>query len=197
MQSKPKSGVFLFSNSHSKYSILSVFIIFFISCQEVDMAKVKAMFNEEEAGIEVADSVQFSYKEGEYTRAIVTGKTVKRYIKTENKLVFSDGLLVKFYDQLNLNSVLKADYAENNDAEQIIVVSGNVYMENAKNEILETPELTWSIRDKKIYTDKAIKIKTPDHTIYGEGFNANENFSNYTIRKVKGIVSVDDEKGFQ
>ena len=167
------------------------------SCQENDMAKVRAMFNEQDADVEVADSVRFSYKEGEFIRAVVTGKTVKRYVTTQSKLEFTDGLLVKFYEQLKLISVLKADYAENNDAEQVVKISGNVYMENARNEILETQALTWNMRDKKIFTDKHIKIRTPDNVIYGVGFDANEDFSNYTIRRVNGIVAVDDAKGFQ
>lgn len=167
------------------------------SCQEVDMAKVKAMFNEKDADVELADSVKFTYKEGEYIRAVVTGKTIKRYTKSQNKLEFPDGLLVRFFEQLNLISVLKADYAENNDAEQAINVSGNVYMENSRYEILETQSLTWNMRDKKVFTDKAIKIKTLDNIIYGVGFDANEDFSNYTIRRVTGIVAVDDTKGFK
>lgn len=161
------------------------------------MAKVKAMFNEKDADVEIADSVKFTYKEGAYIRAIVTGKTIKRYTNSQNKLEFPDGLLVKFFEQLNLISVLKADYAENNDAEQLIKVTGNVYMENSRNEIMETQELTWNIRSKKVYTDKPIKIKTPDNIIYGIGFDSDEDFSNYTIRKVTGIVAVDDSKGFK
>ena len=155
------------------------------------------MFNEKDIDVEVADSVKFIYKEGAYIRAIVTGKTVKRYTNTQNKLVFPDGLLVKFYEQLNMISVLKANYAENDDAQQTINVSGNVYMENARNEIIETTQLTWNIRTKKIYTDKSIKIRTPDNIIYGVGFDSDEDFSNYTIRKVNGIVAVDDSKGFK
>lgn len=184
-----------------KLIILKVLIlgsfIFCLSCKENDMAKVKAMFDEKDADVEVADSVRFIYKEGKYTRAFVTGKTIKRYTKTQNKLEFPDGLFVRFYEELRLISILKADYAENNDGEQIIKVSGNVYMENEKYERLETPSLIWNVRAKRIYTDKAIKIKTIDNTIYGIGFDADENFSNYTIRKVTGIVSVDDDKGFK
>ncbi|HNE51456.1 MAG TPA: LPS export ABC transporter periplasmic protein LptC [Chitinophagales bacterium] len=173
------------------------FLVFFSSCQENDITKVKAMFNEKDVDVEVADSVKFIYKEGAYTRAIVTGKTVKRYTNTQNKLVFPGGLLVKFYEQLNLISILKANYAENDDAQQTINVSGNVYMENARNEIIETAQLTWNIRTKKIYTDKSIKIRTPDNIIYGTGFDSDEDFSNYTIRKVNGIVAVDDSEGFK
>ncbi len=167
------------------------------SCQENDMAKVKSMFNETDADMEVADSVRFTYKEGAYIRAVVTGKTVRRYTKTQNKLEFPDGLLVKFYDQLKLISVMKADYAEHNEEEQLIKVTGNVYMENARYETMETQELIWSIRNKRVYTDKPIKIKTTDNTIYGFGFDSDEDFSNYTIRKVTGIVAVDDAQGFK
>jgi LPS export ABC transporter protein LptC len=145
--------------------ILCAILLFLNSCQENDMAKVKSMFNEQDADVELADSVKFIYKEGAYIRAVVTGKTIKRYTKTQNKLEFPDGLLVKFFDQLNLISVLKANYAENNDAEQIIKVSGDVHMENARAEVLETQELTWNVRNKKISTDKPIKIKTPDNII--------------------------------
>lgn len=175
-------------------TLLSVVLL--ASCEENDIAKVKAMFDEKEVDVEVADSVQFIYKEDQYARAVVTGKTVKRYTRTQNKLEFTDRLIVRFYDQLKLISVLKADFAENNDSEQKVLVSGNVYMESAKYERMETQELTWDMRAKRVYTDKAIKIRTPDHIIYGVGFDSDEDFSNYTIRKVNGIVSVSDDNSF-
>lgn len=161
------------------------------------MQKVKAMFNEQEVDMEVADSIRFVYKEGAYTRAIVTGKTIRRYTKSQNKIEFPDGLLVRFFEQLRMISVLRAQYAENNEQDQLMRVSGAVYMENERNEKLETEALTWNVKSKKIFTDKPIKIKTPDHIIYGIGFDSDENFSNYTIRKVTGIVSVDDSRGFK
>lgn len=155
------------------------------------------MFDEKDADVEVADSVKFIYKEGEYARAIVTAPKVKRYTKAQSKLEFSNGLLVKFYETLDMISVLKADYGVNDDAKQLIIASGNVHMENAKNEIMESQELTWNIKTKRVWTDKAIRIKTPDNIINGIGFDADEDFSNYTIRKVTGIVSVDDDNGFK
>ena len=109
-----------------KYSIalltLVAMLLIFSSCQENDIAKVKALFNETDADVEIADSVKFTYKEGAYSRAIVTGKTVKRFTNSKNRLEFTDGLLVKFYDKLNLISVMKANYAENNDEEQKVYI---------------------------------------------------------------------------
>lgn len=183
-------------NSIALLTLVAILLIF-SSCQENDIAKVKALFNETDADVEIADSVKFTYKEGAYSRAIVTGKTVKRFTNSKNRLEFTDGLLVKFYDKLNLISVMKANYAENNDEEQKVYIKGKVYIENSRYEILETEELTWDIRNKKIFTSKPIKIKTPDNTIYGVGFDADEDFSNYTIRKVSGIVAVSNAQGFQ
>ena len=39
---------------------------FFSSCEQVPLSKIKAMFDEKDADVEVADSVKFIYKEGEY-----------------------------------------------------------------------------------------------------------------------------------
>lgn len=177
--------------------ILVSCLLFLVSCEQVPLAKIKAMFDEKDADVEVADSVKFIYKEGEYARAIVAAPKVKRYTKEQSKLEFSNGLVVKFYDALDLISVLKADYGVNDDEKQLIITSGNVHMENAKNEIMESQELTWNIKTKRVWTDKAIRIKTPENIINGIGFDADEDFSNYTIRKVTGIVSVDDDKGFK
>ncbi|MFN8282687.1 MAG: LPS export ABC transporter periplasmic protein LptC [Chitinophagales bacterium] len=187
-------------NTHPSF-ILFILLVFLIilqtSCEQVPLAKIKAMFDEKDADVEVADSVKFTYKEGEYARAVVTAPKVKRYTKEQSKLEFSNGLLVRFYEALDMISVLKADYGVNDDAKQLIITSGNVHMENAKNEIMETQELTWNIKTKKVWTDKAIRIKTPDNIINGIGFDADEDFSNYTIRKVTGVVAVDDDKGFK
>lgn len=187
-------------NTHLSF-ILFILLVFLIilqtACEQVPLAKIKAMFDEKDADVEVADSVKFTYKEGEYARAVVTAPKVKRYTKEQSKLEFSNGLLVRFYEALDMISVLKADYGVNDDAKQLIITSGNVHMENAKNEIMETQELTWNIKTKKVWTDKAIRIKTPDNIINGIGFDADEDFSNYTIRKVTGVVAVDDDKGFK
>ena len=132
--------------------MLIVVVCTLVACQENDIAKVKAMFNETDVDVEVADSVKFTYKEDGFIKAIITSKTVRRYTNTQNKLEFPNGLLVKFYEQLTLVSVLKADYAQNDEATQTIKVSGNVYMENSRNEILETQELIWHTQTKKINT---------------------------------------------
>ena len=49
------------------------------------MAKINALINEQEVGIEKADSIILSYKENEALKVEVFGKTIHRYIKNQNK----------------------------------------------------------------------------------------------------------------
>lgn len=153
------------------------------------------MFDEKQTEVEVADSVRFVYKEDEYIRTIVTADTVFHYNKKDNKMEFKN-MVVKFYDKLKLVSVLEAQHGENNDNDKSIKVTGKVHMENYKWEIMETDELTWNMQTKKVWTQKPVVIKTPDNVIHGVGFDADEDFSNYTIRKIYGTIHVDDTKGF-
>ena len=75
------------------FKLFFIFIIFISSCKENDIGKVKSMFNEKDADVEVADSVRFTYKEGAYARAVVTGKTIRRFTKTQNKIFDLYGVL--------------------------------------------------------------------------------------------------------
>lgn len=174
---------------------IGLFVVIITACEPTPLAKIKAMFNEKQTEVEVADSVEFVYKENEYTRAIVTADTVYHYNKNNNKMEFRN-MVVRFYDKQKLVSVLEAKYGENNDNEKWIKVSGNVHMENYKWEIMETDELIWNMQARKVWTERPVIIKTPDNFIRGASFISDEDFSNYTIRKISGIVHVDDTKGF-
>ncbi len=48
--------------------------------------------------------------------------------------------------------------------------------------------------NKKIYTDAFVKITTKDEIIWGDGMIADQDFSNYEIKNVKGEVSIKDEE---
>ena len=63
---------------------------------------------------------------------------------------------------------------------------GNVCLSNIKDEFLYAEELYWNQKTKKVYSEKFVKIETPDEVIYGEGFESDEEFTSYVIKKIKG-----------
>ena len=106
--------------------------------------------------------------------------------------IFPKEIRVFFFDKFGNNTTkLRGDSARFIRAKNLYKIMGRVQIDNqVKHEVLETPELFWSPDTKKIYTDKRVDIKTPDQVLHGMGMDSNQDFSDYTIRKVTGVVSV-------
>jgi lipopolysaccharide assembly outer membrane protein LptD (OstA) len=51
----------------------------------------------------------------------------------------------------------------------------------------------WNQAEKKIYATGFVRITTPDEIIYGNGLEAKEDFSEYTIKKVTGTVKIKND----
>ncbi len=66
----------------------------------------------------------------------------------------------------------------------------NVVVVNIKGDTLSTEELIWSQNEKKIYSNSFVKIRTAKEIILGDTLVADEKFTNYTIKKVRGTVQV-------
>ena len=105
------------------------------------------------------------------------------------------GIYMEFYDETGrLESTLKANHAYYFKEQNQWRGRGNVIVKNIqKNEQLNTEELFWKQSDKKIFTDKFVTIRQQDDIIYGEGLEANEDMSDYTINKISGEFGVKEE----
>lgn len=161
------------------------------------MKKINALINEQEVGVEKADSIVLTYKEDQFLKAQIFGETIHRYIKNQSKLEFPKGIEVKFYELGELNALLTADFALFDDNKGVILIKGNVDMYNSKHENLLTDEMEWDMNTKTIHTKSSITIKTPHDIIHGIGMHAKEDFSQYAIKKVTGIVAYNKDENFR
>ncbi|HYG01581.1 MAG TPA: LPS export ABC transporter periplasmic protein LptC [Chryseosolibacter sp.] len=109
---------------------------------------------------------------------------------------FPEGIELEFYDETgSLESTLRANEAYYFHAENKWRGRGKVEVKNiAKNEQLNTEELFWKPADKKIYTDQFVTIRQQDDVIYGQGLDAKEDMSDYTILKPEGVFDISEEK---
>lgn len=102
-----------------------------------------------------------------------------------------ENLRVDFYnDSLQIQSTLTAKYGKYFEQDGNVLVRDSVKVVNLKNEQLETEELIWNEKIQKFYTEKFVKITTPTQVIYGDGLESNQNFSEYKIINVKGIIGI-------
>jgi len=109
-------------------------------------------------------------------------------------LDMNNGLKAEFFnDSEQVDNVLTADSSRYYEAQGNILVWGHVLIKSAKGEQLETEELVWNQSIEKFFTEKPVKITTPNEVLDGIGMEANRDFTWYKILKPRGSVSV--EKG--
>lgn len=178
----------------------AVYILLFtclFACEKNDISKVKALTKKEEVSYDLADSPKITYSENGWKRAVMTAPEMKKYNQANNALEFNKGIHVVFFDNGKQTATLVADYAYNDEQTKITKMRGHVKMVNYKKETLFADEIEWDIRNKRIKAPGWIKIKNKEEMIVGEGLDSDEEFKNYTIRRVKGVFNVYENDGFR
>ena len=103
---------------------------------------------------------------------------------------FPRTLHVDFYnDTLKTESQLDALYGKYLMNQEKVFLRDSVVVKNlVKGDTLRCRELWWDQHTERFYTDKPVRIYTPDKILYGTGMEADQNFRWYTITKLTGIV---------
>lgn len=159
------------------------------------MEEVKEI-SEEFLSIEQGKEVEIIFTEDAKPTIRIVAPTAVRYNAIPPDLPytsFPDGLKLYVYNEEGeLDSELSANEGKMTDDSDDLEVKGDVQIINEKGEQLNTENLTWNKVDKKIRSEGFVKIFTDDEIIYGTGFEADENFTNYVIYDISGIVKVKD-----
>lgn len=165
--------------------------------QPEDIAALTAELNPE---VELAEDVAILYSDSARVRVRIAGtKMLSHLSKVEPSQEFPDGVIVDFFDPLqNIASTLVGRYAIRYERKGLVIVQDSVVWQSLLGERLETEELIWDEKLKKVYSNKFAVIKRPDEIIYGHGFTSNQDFTDARINAVEGIIAVEDpEKSSQ
>jgi len=167
------------------------FMIALSSCKN-DMSKLPPDANRDWENDRATD-VTFIYSQKGKTKAQL--KT-KEFIKNDNaKPPYMDMLKhvkVDFYnDSMRVESTLTARYARYYTKSENILVRDSVVVVNERGEKLETEELIWNQKLGKFYSEKFVKITSQGQVSYGDGLEANQDFSWFRINNQRGTIPVD------
>lgn len=103
------------------------------------------------------------------------------------------GLSGEFYNSdKKPESYITANYGISYEKRKKMEVRNNVVVKNVKGETLQTEKLVWDQVTEKIYTDKPVKITTADEILYGTGMEANQDFTEWYIKKVTGSIKLNN-----
>lgn len=148
--------------------------------------------------IEEINNVQMLYSEAAVLKVKMTTARQLRYQNDDRK--YPEAVNILFFGPAGEEmTTLRSDSGRYDRAKDLYTVMGNVVVINKqKQDKLVTNELNWNPNTKKVFTEKPVTIisKATGETMKGLGLDANQDFSQYSIRKPTGIFSIEGNPGF-
>ena len=172
---------------------LGIGMLFFSSCEN-EMAEIQRIIPEDFVGKETFKNIELLYSDSAIVRVRVIAPSMIRHLDRKNpRQEFDQGVKVDFLGaRKNVQSKLTSNYAVRLLKEKQIIARDSVELISTRNERLETSELIWDERQEKIYTNKFVMITTPEEKIWGYGFEANQEFTRWSIKAIEGELKVED-----
>ncbi|MHC1706893.1 MAG: LPS export ABC transporter periplasmic protein LptC [Bacteroidales bacterium] len=178
---------------------LTILIFFlpwvFLSCEN-DIKTVTNLTSVDTLPLESAKNVEVLYSDSAQIQIWMTSPELNRYEGSNPYTEFPKGVKVIFYDKnLREKSILTCLYARINEKTKIMEARNKVeIVSRQKQEKLNTERLIWDERKAKIYSNEFVKVTTRDKVLYGQGFESDQSFDNWVIKKPTGSFSVEDNQ---
>ena len=186
-----------FNNSTIQRFNIIVFIFFTIillqGCQP-DLKVIEDITRVDDSPVESTFNIEIIYSSEGIVRMIMTSPRMDRYETERPYLEMPEGLEVLFYDSLmNVTSSMTAQYAISYGDNELVEARNDVVVINELNERLNTEHLVWDQKKEIIFSDKFVKITREDEVLYGDGFESDERFNQWVIKKPRGTFTIDTE----
>lgn len=184
--------------SNQKSMIKSIAILLgaamLFSCKN-DMQEVQQQQILPDGPTESARDVELSFSDSARIQMTLKAALVERYKQDEEeKTLFPEGIEVQFIDPNGQPGThIRADHAVKYEDKKETIATGNVVVTNAKGERLNTEKLIWDEKNERIFTDEFVQVTTPKQVIMGTGLEADQQFSWYEIKNIKGTLAIDNE----
>lgn len=142
---------------------------------------------------ERAENAEILYTDSGILKTIIKAPVLIGDKGTDNPTIeMPEGLTAEFFDSERVaESFIKAEYGIHYQNDKKVVLKKNVEVKNIQGETLNTEELIWDQEKEIIYTDKFVKITREKEILMGMGMTANQNFTEWEIKKGSGEIKLD------
>lgn len=179
-----------FNRTIVAFFFLVAFTILFTSCEN-DPAEVARVTQHDNEPVESIKGLQTIYSDSGIVKVKVDAEEMKKILHPAPVTELPKGMHIQFFDDhLQPESALSARYAIHYENERKWLAKKDVVVVNRKGEKLNTEKLIWDERKELLSSDEHVKITTAEEVIFGNGFEANQDFSHYKILNVTGIITV-------
>lgn len=175
-----------------KYLLLILSIIFlfqFCSTKRVKPS-VDTNLNIEELPSQESWNSVVTFTDSGKTKAVLWAGHLRKYNEKRETLL-DQNIKVDFYDQKEVHTTTltskngRVDESTNNlfAKDSVVVYSDSV--------TIKTEEMMWRNKDRKIVSDKFVKVISPKEVIEGYGFESDQSLKNYIIYNITYATRTD------
>ena len=171
--------------------LLILLPLVWVACSEKPGGSYRSKKTDSIATRETAENVTIEYTDSGILKAVIESPVMIGVKNVRNPYIeMPKGIRADFLDANGkIESYLLSEYGISYTDKKRVIVRRNVRVLNVKCEKLETEELVWDQQKGRIYTDKFVKITTPEQIITGEGMESDQTFSDWEIMNVSGTIN--------
>lgn len=108
---------------------------------------------------------------------------------------FPEGVSVVFFDEEDNKNTVTANYGVVYEETGLIDLQGNVVIITSDSTRLESDQLYWDQNLNWVFTDRPNTIQFQNGAVNrGEGFDSNQEFSNFRSRSNVGVQIIDEKE---
>ncbi|GAB4295572.1 MAG: hypothetical protein Kow0098_17950 [Ignavibacteriaceae bacterium] len=182
-------------NSLIIYVASALFILTVSSCSnERVKPKVNPDLSLEELPSQESWNSEVIFTDSGKTKAILYAGHIRVFEESAETLL-DQNIKIDFYDQEGKKTTtLTARRGKVDDKTNDLYAIDSVVTVNDSGVVITTDEMIYRNKERRIYSDKFVRIVTPAETIEGYGFESDPNLSNYVIYNITFITRADTTK---
>lgn len=157
-----------------------------------DLDRVAAIEVPADGPDRITTDAEYLYSDSGRVKNRVRAGTISEFNGDKPHTEMSNGVELTFFDTAgHAGSRLTARRGRIDPDLHRMEVEEQVVFINTKGDKLETEQLIWSQDSAKVFTDRPVKVTRARDIIYGQGLDAAQDFSRYSIRRITGTLFID------
>jgi LPS export ABC transporter protein LptC len=183
----------MIKNGFIRLSFTTTFLIALIACEN-DYNQIQEL-QRKKLTVDEVNNVESYLSQAGVVKAKLTAPYMLRFYDSVPRVEFPRTLHVDFYnDSLQMESYLDAKKGYYYEQQNRVILNDSVVVIRINGDTLKTKELFWEQSQHKLFTNADVEIRQKTKTIYGKGFESDEQLRNFRIDSVKGVLLVGDSK---
>ena len=171
-----------------------VIMALFISCGDSSQALMEINTDLQEP-LGTASNIRMVYTDSIKIQAILTAPKHVDYTNLSLRYAeFPEGLKVIFYDDLERENEVVADYGILYNDTKLIDLKGNVRLQSHGGSILTTSQLFWDAESEWLFTEQPFKFEDNDYNFDALRLDTNKEFTKFQTGSLIRTVTVSEEK---